>query len=303
MAAKTGDFCLTRREVTVSLRNRLPIQAMTRGGDDRFALPNAHLSCQESEMRKCTARRVCAAQAPGAVGVLLIAFFAIALAPSSSHAQVVLGNWESGAPEGWIDWSGGQTPIAPPRFGFNGIGATLGTMAVQFNHPNGGFTQWAALKLQQGSNGVDEWRDDFLASAKLAVDITLVRDEMVTSPSNDFANIGFVVNADGYGFTSQGNPESVTPFIGFNGGNAFNPQNLVGTQTSTWTWDIFDTHDGVAPDIVANPNYIEIIFDTFSNGGVVYHIDNVRLIIPEPASVGLGGVGLAVMALRRRGLR
>jgi hypothetical protein len=248
-------------------------------------------------MRKCTPHRARAAGAAAGALVLMIVF---AIASPLAHAQVVLGNWETAAPEGWIDWSGGQTPIAPPRFGFNGIGATLGTGAVQFNLPQGGFTQWAALKLQQSGNGVDEWRDDFLASAKLAVDITLVRDEMVTSPTNDFANIGLVVNADGYGFTSQGNPESVTPFTGFTGGNSFNPQNLVGTRTSTWTWDIFDTHDGVAPDIVQpNPNYIEIIFDTFSNGGVVYHIDNVRLIIPEPTSLGLGGVGVVGLALRR----
>ena len=51
-------------------------------------------------------------------------------------------------------------------------------------------------------------------SALLAVDITFVRSEQATDPANNFANIGFVVNADGYGFTSQGNPLSVTPFVG-----------------------------------------------------------------------------------------
>jgi hypothetical protein len=227
------------------------------------------------------------------------------LAPSRALGDVVIGNWESGAPEGWIDWSGGQTPLAPPRFNFNGIGATNGVGAIQFNLPGGGFTQWAALKLQMGSNGVDEWRDDFLASAKVAVDITLVASEQTVNPANDFANIGLVVNADGYGFTSQGNPESVTPFTGYNGGggNSFNPQLLVGTQTTTWIWDILDTHDGAAPDIVQpNPNYIELIFDTFSNGGVVYHIDNVRLIpVPEPGAVaGAAAIELAALARRRR---
>jgi hypothetical protein len=228
-----------------------------------------------------------------------VAFFGC----STAGAQVVIGNWESGTPEGWIDWSGGQAPIAAPRFGFNSTGATAGTTAVQFNLPAGGYTQWAALKLQQGSNGVSEWRDDFLAADKLAVDITLVRDEMATAPSNDFASIGLVVNADGWGFTGVGNPESVTPFTGFNAGagNAFNPQQLVGTQTSTWTWNIAPTHDGTGTDIVQpNPNYIELIFETFSNGPVTYHIDNVRLItVPEPASLGLGLGGMALLALRR----
>jgi hypothetical protein len=180
-------------------------------------------------------------------------------AAAPSRAETLIGSWESGAPEGWIDWSNGQTPLAAPRFGFNGIGATAGAGAVQFNLPGGGYTQWASIKLQMGSNGVDEWRDEFLASAKVAIDITLVADEMDrANTGNDFANIGLFVNADGYGFTNQGNPESVTPFTGFNGTNAFNPLTLPAgsTQTSTWVWDIADTHDGTAPDIAANPGWI-----------------------------------------------
>ena len=245
-------------------------------------------------MRKCHLLRIRAVSIRAGIVIVALVLFLT----SAVRAQTVIGNWESGTPEGWLDWGSAQAPMAPPRFTFNSIGATLGTGAVQFNHPNGNYTQWAALKLQQAGNGVDEWRDDFLNSAQLAVDITLVRDEM--APGNDFANIGVFVNGDGYGFTNQGNPQSVTPFAGYNGGNAFNPQNLVGTQTSTWVWDIADTHDGVAPDIVANPNFIEIIFETFSNGGVVYHIDNVRLIVPEPASMGLAFIGVAIVGLRHR---
>jgi hypothetical protein len=232
-----------------------------------------------------------------AVGVL-----AAAAACPATRAAVVIGNWESGGPEGWIDWSGGQTPIAAPRFAFNSTGATLGTAAVQFNLPNGGYTQWASLKLQQGSNGVDEWRDDFLTSAQLAIDITLVRDEMATAATNDFVNIGLNVNAEGYGFTNIGNPQSVTPFVGYGGGNSFNPQLLVGTQTSTWMWDVAPTHDGAGTDITQpNPGWIELIFETYSNGPVVYHIDNVRLIpVPEPAGIGACAAGAAVLGLRRR---
>jgi hypothetical protein len=246
-------------------------------------------------MRKCNCGITCAS-----VAFLLVIGM---LSATVAHAQTtVIGNWESGTPEGWIDWSNGQMPIAPPRFGFNAVGATVGTGAVQFNHPNGGYTQWLAIKLQQAGNGIDEWRDEFLASAQLAVDFTFVRDEMAAG--NDFANIGVFVNAEGYGFTNEGNPQSVTPFTGYNGGNAFNPQNLVGTQTTTWTWDIADTHDGVAPDILQpNPGWIEIIFETFSNGGVVYHVDNVRLIVPEPSSAALVFVAVAMLGGRRWGGR
>jgi hypothetical protein len=218
------------------------------------------------------------------------------------QAATVIGNWESGMPEGWIDWGNGQAPLAAPRFGFNSVGATLGSGAVQFNLPATGYTQWAALKLQQSANGIEEWRDDFLANARLAVDITLVASEMSTAAGNNFANIGLFANADGWGFNLLGNPVSVTPFAGYNGDNSFNPLQLSGTQTSTWSWNIQQTHDGVGTNINPATGYIELIFETYSNGGVVYHIDNVRL-VPEPASLGM----LAMIApaflfvLRRRG--
>jgi hypothetical protein len=224
--------------------------------------------------------------------------------PLSGRAASVIGNWESGTPEGWIDWSNGQAPLAAPRFEFNSVGATLGSGAVQFNLPGGNFTQWASLKLQMSANGIDEWRDEFLASSLVAADITLVASEMSTAAANNYASIGLNANADGWGFTGLGNPVSVTPFTGYNGDNSFNPLLLSGTQTSTWTWNIQQTHDGIGTDINPATGYIELIFDTYSNGGVVYHIDNVRLIpVPEPASFGLlAMVGPSLLfVLRRRG--
>jgi hypothetical protein len=231
-----------------------------------------------------------------------VAITAAAYVGSGANADTIIGNWESATAEGWIDWSSGQTPLPGTRFAFNSTGATLGSTAVQFGYPGAGYTQWAALKLQQAANGVDEWRDDFLNSAKLALDITLVRSEQATAPSNDFANIGVNINAQGFGFTNIGNPESITPFVGQGSGNSFNPQLLVGTQTSTWTWNIQTTHDGAGTDITQpNPTHIEIIFDTFSNGPVVYHIDNVRLIpVPEPATVGLTATSLGLLGISRR---
>ncbi len=177
---------------------------------------------------------------------------ALAVFDGVARADVIIGNWESGTPEGWIDWGNGQAPLAPPRHQFNNIGATVGNTALHF---------------------------------------------------------GVNVNAEGFNVANLGNPEHVAPFTGYNGGggNSFNPQLLLGTQTSTWTWDVSRLHDGNAAngEIVANPNWIELIFDTFSNGGVDFHIDNVRLVqIPEPAS--LACVSLPALGLerpRRRGGR
>ena len=72
-------------------------------------------------------------------------------------------------------------------------------------------------------------------------------------------------------------------------GNNFDPLSLVGTRAFTFTYDISFTHDeGGGPggagvdnmEIAANPFYIELLFESFTNGPVVYHIDNVRLFTP-----------------------
>jgi hypothetical protein len=226
-------------------------------------------------------------------------------AAGTTHAQTaVIGNWESATPEGWLDWgTGGQPPVGPPRYAFNSTGATLGNTALQFNHP-GNFAQWAAIKLQSaGNGGVGEWRDDFMNNTKLAVDVTFDRAEIPQAVT--FGRIGLVFNSDGYSnFSGAATPESVTAFPGNNGSGNFNPAMLpAGTTTSTWVWDISFLHDGNAGNgelnNQPNPNYIELIFDTFTNGGVplAYHIDNVRLFtpIPEPGAAAL--IGLAAPAL------
>src|SRR5262245_42756524 len=118
----------------------------------------------------------------GLVAVLVLATAA------SSHAQTVFGNWESGTREGWIDWNNGSPTANMTRFAFNGIGATVGTGAIQYNSP-GGYTQWLAIKLQNDindplSNQIADYRPGFLQHTKLAFDITL--DAAEQTPGNDF---------------------------------------------------------------------------------------------------------------------
>jgi hypothetical protein len=235
---------------------------------------------------------------------MLIAALACALLATGAArcaAQTVIGNWESETPEGWFDWNTGTLQEATaPRFAFNSIGATLGTKALQFTLASG-YTQWAAIKLQRGpggppsaatdwQNGIDEWRDDFMNSTKLMFDLTLVGAEMTPGAANDYATINPVINADGFGFNSiVSHLESVSNnadnLFQAPARNSFNPQQVVGSRTFTFTYDIKFTHDagGVgAPnaEINANPNYIELLFETYSNGGIVFHLDNVRLVTP-----------------------
>ena len=202
---------------------------------------------------------------------------------TSVVAQVVFGDWESGAREGWIDWNGGSptATVDLPKYAFNSIGATHGSGSIQYNSP-GGYTQWLAIKLQLDANdplanGVMDYRPGFLASTKMAFDLTIVASEQTAG--NDFANLGVFLNSNTWGFNRIGDPnngnapESVTNFTGYNGGNAFNPSLVVGTATSTWTYDIGFLHDGNTDNgEIVTGDYIEFIFEEFSR----YHKANFR---------------------------
>jgi hypothetical protein len=223
---------------------------------------------------------------------------AIVFTPAdSARAQNVFGDWESGTREGWINWNFGGSPntdVTPPLFEFNGIGATLGTGAIQYNSP-GGYTQWLAIKLQNDamdplSNGIVDYRPGFLANTKLAFDLTFVASEQTAG--NNYANLGLFLNSNTWGFNrigtlSFGNyvPESVTPFTGYNGDHSWNPGALVGTQTATWVYDIGFLLDGNAENgEVVEGNYVEFIFEAYSDFAYVVHMDNVRFFTPFVAT-------------------
>jgi hypothetical protein len=225
---------------------------------------------------------------------LLVTCFAAVLVWSISSravADTVIGDWESGTREGWFDWNTGTptTTVEPPIYAFNSIGATLGEGAIQYNSP-GSYTQWLAIKLQLDANdplanGIANYRPDFLANTKLAFDLTFVASEQTAG--NDFANLGLFVNSNTWGFNRIGDPnndfvpESVTAFSGFNGGKSWNPSLLVGTQTSTWTYDIGFLHDGNTDNgEIVEGDYIEIIFEEYSNNTTVIHLDNFRFFTP-----------------------
>ena len=220
-------------------------------------------------------------QVVGVIGAIILC----TISNRGFAAPAVIGNWEDGQADGWIDWGNGQTSIAAPRFGFNSTGATVGTGAIQFNITSPGtYTQWAAFKLQSfgdgrgtGSDGPNpvDYRQAFMGNTKFAFDLTLVPSEQNTSdPSFNFSSIGVFLNAPGWGFNRLGTlipddqndnrfPESITPaFAGYNvGTNGWNPTMLDTTQTSTWVYDYSAAKAAITP--LQNPD------GDFSDNGAV----------------------------------
>jgi hypothetical protein len=331
-------------------------------------------------------------------GVSVLVFL---IANSGFAATAVFGNWEDGQPDGWIDWNNGQLPIADPPFKFNSEGATVGTGAIQYNAPSN-YAQFAAFKLQAGGTGrgtgndansggpgvIKDYRPDFMANTKLSFDLTLIPSEQdLSDPTFNFSKIGLFLNAPGFGFARPAGaddsgftaPESVMQgnnpgFPGYVAGSAhWDPTQLGGTQTSTWTYDItaakaamtlqhpggdyndngvvdaadytvwrdhlgqttaanaytlpnefgqstgvvdmadFNYWKGHLGAVATVPQYIEIIFEGFTNGPATFHIDNVRVstpsgsgalgagAVPEPASWLLGLLGVCGLgAIYRR---
>jgi hypothetical protein len=239
----------------------------------------------------------------GAVGICLMWFGSRAV-----HAAVVLGSWDDGQADGWIDWGGGQAPIANPPYVFNSTGATLGSGAVGFVEPSPNtYTQWLAFKLQSAGTGrgtgsdansggpgvIRDYRTDFLANSKVAFDLTLVPGEQDPGAGSNFSSLGLILNAPTWGFSRLGTlipgdtndnhyPESVTPV--FNGytaqTNGWNPLNLGTTQTSTWVFDYSAAKAQIPLNGAGVPDYVEFIFELYTNGPAQYHIDNFRLFSP-----------------------
>ncbi|MGA2916455.1 MAG: PEP-CTERM sorting domain-containing protein [Sedimentisphaerales bacterium] len=204
-------------------------------------------------------------------------------------AATVIGNWENGSSDGWIDWiewGNGQSitsPLNASKYSFSTIGATSGTESLKVTQS--GWGQTLAIKLQ--NNG---FVDDFLANTIFQIDVTY--------PATNAAGWQEIwevaLNAAWYGWNPLSDDPVPTSHVDY--GPDGGPQ-----KTFTLSFD----YSSALSKIGSNPGYVEFILCTNSDAGHgVFYFDNARLvnaneIVPEPATIAFLGLGLVLF--RKRG--
>lgn len=201
------------------------------------------------------------------------------------YAATIIGNWENGNSDGWIDWGNQESITAPDnasKYSFSTIGATSGSESLKVT--KSGWNQDLAIKLQ--NNGLVS---AFMANNEFMVDVTVPADTLYDN-SGGYAQIyNISLNAQGYGWNNVFSTSPALNFYFWNG---------VGQRTATLVFD-YSAAKALMPTA---PTYVEIIFATnsSSNRGNFY-FDNAQLVstmVPEPATIVLLALGLIVFKKR-----
>lgn len=196
---------------------------------------------------------------------LLVPGAALALAAVSTltlttraRADVIIGDFENGSTDGWIDW-GTQAALTAPKYTSSAFGATHGNSSMKVTVS--GYNQNLAIKLQ-----ANNLKAAFFANRTLSLDFTVP----ASTTDSGYAQIYDVaLNAENYGFVSQNNPPKV--MFGFPNG---------ATQTATVAWDYSTLVDGIASNGEISPDagWIEFILATNADAAHgEFYFDNIRL--------------------------
>ena len=200
---------------------------------------------------------------------------------------VVIGNWE-GSDDGWIDWQEGQTSISDPslmpsKYDYATVGVTNGSQSLRMSDQ--GWAQSLSIKLSATQ------RAQFMASSIFSIDYSVAAD---TLGVGGFARIqGMVFNCDGMTWSEGEIDLGETENYWFWGGS---PE-----RTQTLEYD----YSALKALINPNPNWIEIVLvtngqrDTDPASAYELYFDNAQLLVPEPATLSLLGLG-GLLALRKR---
>ena len=204
--------------------------------------------------------------------------FVVALL-GTSYGATVIGNWENWH-NGWIDWGNGKLisdPCnMPSKYQYEGeVGDTLQDTSLHVIQA--GWGQSLAIKLQ--NNG---FVDEFLANDHLIFDYTVKAG--TAGGWNEIYQV--YVNAPTWGFTGLG----TAPIFHYNFWNGS------GERTTTVVLDYSAAKAAMGP----TPGYVEIIFALNSGDGQNDFYFDKAMLIPEPATIALLGLGGLLLRRRKR---
>jgi hypothetical protein len=231
--------------------------------------------------------------------MISIVSFLVLCFSCSSFAEDVIGNWEDGSYDGWIDWGEGQVTIESidgPKYTFSDIGVTLGSSSLKVS-PGSGWQQNLSISLAD-VNALDA----FMSSTAFAIDVTYNSADW--DPATTYAQVYQVsFNNNGYGWNDVGGAAAPTGMNGVVFTDTLNPDSPGAipiidpgtegiTMTGTWTWDYSGVLDRFT--LPEEDAYIQIVFATNSDQPGAYYFDNARLIsyVPTPEGIEPGTDGL-----------
>jgi hypothetical protein len=203
--------------------------------------------------------------------ILLILILGVA----STSYGIVIGNWETTSAEGFVASDGTFTPQVT-----NGV--TLDDYAAEYIS-GGGY--WS-FKVETYNSGCLFTAADWLANEVLMFDITRLTSEWTYTPgAGQYSkmNVGMDTSATGSLTTVA------SSILTWTGGSD-------NAMTAAVDYSAYKADQGAA-------TWVKITFSTqaanWDTTGA-YYIDNVRLVVPEPATICLFGLGALSLYRRRR---
>jgi hypothetical protein len=199
--------------------------------------------------------------------MLLAPVVGVCVVAGVARANVVIGDWENGNTDGWIDWNtGSPQPMVAPKFTWaSDLGVTRGASSLHVTQSSWG--QSLSVKLQDVGH-----KTDFFANKQLMIDVT-VPGSTTTGYSEIYA---FWINAPGWGFGQLG---TATPVYQW-GWNEAGPTQA---RTKTLVFDYSAMVDGDSSNNEIDPSadYVEFILAPNDDGAHPdFYFDNARLMTP-----------------------